>query len=99
MNNTYIEDLLELVSVQSDRNESNIIPWIVIARMQETDLRREEIRLPQEESLADGIRVHRGEDVVRDNKVQMVILVVIVETRIDIDHTIREDAVAETIEE
>ena len=69
-----------------------------MVRTQETDLRREEIRL-REESLEDGMRFPRGEGLVRHNIVQMVLLVVMVETRIDIDHTIREDAVAETIEE
>ena len=58
----------------------------------------EEIQL-RVKSLKDGIRFPRGEDVDIHNIVQMVLLVVMVETRIDIDHTIREDAVAETIEE
>ena len=45
------------------------------------------------------MRFPRGEDVVMHNIVQMVLLMVMVETRIDIDHTILEDVVAETIEE
>ena len=92
----------ERLSYLSDQNETktlNPLSWIVIARTQETtDLRREEIRL-REESLADGIRFPRGEDMVIHNIVQMLILLVMVETRIDIDHTHREDAVAETIKE
>ena len=91
----------ERLSYLSDQNETktlNPFSWVVIARTQETDLRREEIRL-REESLEDGIRFPRGEGLVIHNIVQMLLLMVVVETRIDIDHTIREDAVADTIEE
>ena len=58
----------------------------------------EEIQL-RVKSLKDGIRFPRGEDVDIHNIVQMVLLVVMVETRIDTVHTHREDAEVEMIRE
>ena len=62
------------------------------------NLRREEIQI-REEDPEEEVLVVRGEDLEIDNIVQMLLFMVLVETRIDIDHIIREDAVAETIEE
>ena len=49
--------------------------------------------------MEDGIRFPRGEGLAMHSIVQMVLLVVMVETRIDTVHTHREDAEVEMIRE